>query len=68
MKAIVQRRYGSADVLDYADIDRPVLGDGDVLVRVRGSAFRAYVHPARAIDSVVRQQGLSLRSVRDTFV
>lgn len=34
MKAIVQDRYGSADVLRLRDIDRPELGDDDVLVRV----------------------------------
>jgi NADPH:quinone reductase-like Zn-dependent oxidoreductase len=34
MKAIVQDRYGSADVLRLRDIDRPELGNDDVLVRV----------------------------------
>ncbi|MGB9339273.1 MAG: NAD(P)-dependent alcohol dehydrogenase [Polyangiales bacterium] len=34
MKAIVQDRYGSVDVLRLQDIDRPELGDDDVLVRV----------------------------------
>ncbi|MGB5286440.1 MAG: NAD(P)-dependent alcohol dehydrogenase, partial [Polyangiales bacterium] len=34
MKAIVQDRYGSADVLRLRDIDKPELGDDDVLVRV----------------------------------
>ena len=37
MKAIVQDRYGSADVLELRDIDKPVLGDDDVLVRVRAA-------------------------------
>ena len=35
MKAIVQDTYGSADVLELRDIDRPALGDGAVLVRIR---------------------------------
>jgi NADPH:quinone reductase-like Zn-dependent oxidoreductase len=34
MKAIVQDNYGSADVLRLDDIDIPVVGDGDALVRV----------------------------------
>ncbi|WP_128374417.1 NAD(P)-dependent alcohol dehydrogenase [Streptomyces cavernae] len=34
MKAIVQDVYGSADVLEMRDIDRPSPGDGEVLVRV----------------------------------
>jgi NADPH:quinone reductase-like Zn-dependent oxidoreductase len=37
MKAIVQDVYGSADVLALSDIDIPVIGDGDVLVRVRAA-------------------------------
>lgn len=34
MKAIVQDRYGSADVLEFRDIEDPVVGEDDVLVRV----------------------------------
>ena len=34
MKAIVQERYGSTDVLELEDIDKPEIGDDDVLVRV----------------------------------
>lgn len=38
MKAIVQDRYGSADVLlELRDIDVPVVGEKDVLVRVRAA-------------------------------
>jgi NADPH:quinone reductase-like Zn-dependent oxidoreductase len=37
MKAIVQNTYGSADVLELRDIDIPVVGDADVLVRVRAA-------------------------------
>jgi NADPH:quinone reductase-like Zn-dependent oxidoreductase len=38
MKAIVQDRYGSGEVLELRDIDKPAIGDDDVLVRVRGAA------------------------------
>jgi NADPH:quinone reductase-like Zn-dependent oxidoreductase len=41
MRAVVQRRYGTPDVLEYTEIDMPPVGDGDVLVRVRAAA----VHP-----------------------
>ena len=34
MKAIVQDRYGSADVLEFRDIAVPEVGENDVLVRV----------------------------------
>lgn len=36
--------------------------------RVRGNPFRAYLHPTTAIDAAVQRQGLTPRSVRDTFV
>jgi NADPH:quinone reductase-like Zn-dependent oxidoreductase len=40
MKAIVQDRYGTADVLELKDIDEPVVGDNAVLLRVlAASAF-----------------------------
>jgi NADPH:quinone reductase-like Zn-dependent oxidoreductase len=38
MKAIVQDRYGSADVLEARDIDAPQIGDGEVLVRVHAAS------------------------------
>ena len=37
MKAIVQYEYGSADVLELTDIDRPVVEEGEVLVRVHAA-------------------------------
>jgi NADPH:quinone reductase-like Zn-dependent oxidoreductase len=37
MKAIVQDRYGSADVLDFSDIPVPAVGENDVLVRVHAA-------------------------------
>lgn len=37
MKAIVQDRYGSADVLEFRDIDEPKVGENDVLVRVHAA-------------------------------
>jgi len=37
MKAIVQDRYGSADVLEFRDIEDPVPGPEDVLLRVHAA-------------------------------
>jgi NADPH:quinone reductase-like Zn-dependent oxidoreductase len=37
MKAITQEKYGSADVLELRDIDDPVVGDMEVLVRVHAA-------------------------------
>lgn len=41
MKAIVQDVYGSPDVLELRDVDRPVVTDDDVLVRVHAAAVNA---------------------------
>jgi NADPH:quinone reductase-like Zn-dependent oxidoreductase len=37
MKAIVQDRYGSPDVLQLREVDTPVIGDDEVLVRVHAA-------------------------------
>jgi NADPH:quinone reductase-like Zn-dependent oxidoreductase len=42
MRAFVLRSYGSPDVLDLTDIDKPVPGDDEVLVRVRGTSVNPY--------------------------
>jgi NADPH:quinone reductase-like Zn-dependent oxidoreductase len=42
MKAMVQDTYGPADVLELRDIDKPRIGDKEVLVRVRAAG----VNPA----------------------
>ncbi len=41
MQAIVQERYGSPDVLVPRDIERPDIGDGEVLVHVRAASIHA---------------------------
>jgi NADPH:quinone reductase-like Zn-dependent oxidoreductase len=38
MRAVVQDTYGGPEVLKLAEVDLPVVGDGDVLVRVRAAA------------------------------
>jgi NADPH:quinone reductase-like Zn-dependent oxidoreductase len=37
MKAIVQDSYGSADVLQVRQVDKPQIAAGEVLVRVRAA-------------------------------
>jgi NADPH:quinone reductase-like Zn-dependent oxidoreductase len=39
MQAIVQDRYGSDEVLQAAEIDKPTIGDHEVLVRVRAASI-----------------------------
>ena len=41
MKAIVQRGFGSPDVLELRDIDTPIAGADSVLVRVRAASVNA---------------------------
>jgi NADPH:quinone reductase-like Zn-dependent oxidoreductase len=38
VKAVVQHKYGSPDVLALEEVDKPVAGDDGVLVRVRAAA------------------------------
>jgi len=41
MKAIVHNRYGSSEVLEYKEIDPPVVRDDDVLLRVHAASVNA---------------------------
>lgn len=41
MKAILRSRYGSPDVLEFADVSMPQVRDGDLLVRVRAASLNA---------------------------
>ena len=38
MKAIVYSQYGSPDVLQYEEIERPTAGDDQILIRIRAAA------------------------------
>ena len=39
MKAVLYRRYGGSEVLEYTDTERPVPGPGQVLVKVAATSF-----------------------------
>jgi NADPH:quinone reductase-like Zn-dependent oxidoreductase len=62
MKAIVQEKYGSPlDVLKLKDIDKPVLKDDEVLVRVRAASVHPDVwHVVRGMPYVLRLMGAGL--------
>ena len=55
MKAIAQDRYGAPDALELRDVDRPVVGDHDVLVRVQAASANPYdLHYMRGLPYIVR--------------
>jgi len=65
MKAIVFCEYGSADVLKFEDVEKPVPNDNQVLIKVRAAslnAFDAYV----IRDSWLGRLIFGLRKPRDT--
>lgn len=41
MKAIIQNKYGSPDILSMAEVSRPLIKDNQVLVRVYASSINA---------------------------
>ena len=62
MKAIVQDRYGSADVLELTDIDKPVVGGGEVLLRVHAaSAHIGDWHVMTGLPYLLRILGFGFR-------
>jgi NADPH:quinone reductase-like Zn-dependent oxidoreductase len=63
MKAVVQDTYGSADVLEVREIDKPVPEDNQVLVRVRAAGVDPGVwHLMTGLPYLVRVMGYGLRT------
>ena len=61
MKAIVQERYGSPDDLEVREVDKPVVGDDEVLVRVRAASIHPDVwHVVSGRPYVLRLMGAGL--------
>src|SRR4051794_9316484 len=55
MRAIVQDQYGSPDVLQLRDVDKPVVKDDEALVRVRAAAVNiGDWHLLRGVPYVMR--------------
>jgi NADPH:quinone reductase-like Zn-dependent oxidoreductase len=68
MKAIVCHEYGSPDVLELQDVDKPVVKDDEVLVRVRAASVNpADWHFMRGVPYVMRPQS-GLRKPKKNFV
>jgi NADPH:quinone reductase-like Zn-dependent oxidoreductase len=66
MKAIVQDTYGSPDVLELRDIDKPVVGEDDVLVRVHAAGVDQGVwHLMAGLPYLMRISGFGLRAPKN---
>ena len=62
MRAIVQNHYGSPDDLRLREIERPAVGDDEVLVRVRAASVHPDVwHVVSGRPFVLRLMGSGLR-------
>ncbi len=63
MKAIVQDTYGSADVLELRDIERPEVGDDEVRVRVHAAGVDPGVwHLMTGLPYLIRIVGYGFRA------
>lgn len=66
MKAIVQTKYGSSDVLELREVDQPAVREDRMLVRVRAASVHADVwHVMRGVPYVLRIMGAGLRAPKD---
>src|SRR5689334_16850144 len=69
MKAITREVYGSADVLRFSDVDRPSIGDDEVLIRVRAAGVGPEVwHVLTGRPYLVRLFGFGLRRPKDPLL
>jgi NADPH:quinone reductase-like Zn-dependent oxidoreductase len=66
MKAIVQNTYGSTDVLEFGDIDKPEIADDEVLVRVHAAGVdRGVWHVMAGLPYPLRLAGYGLRAPKN---
>jgi NADPH:quinone reductase-like Zn-dependent oxidoreductase len=62
MKAIVQDKYGSAEQLHLRELERPVIGAGEVLVQVRAAGLdRGVWHLMAGLPYLIRVVGYGFR-------
>ncbi len=69
MKAVVQNKYGSPDVLELTEVDKPAAKDDEVLVRVRAAGLNPHDwRILRADPSLPVRLAFGLRKPRRTIV
>src|SRR5215213_2027854 len=66
MEAIVRDTYGSPDVLELRDIDKPEIADGEVLLRVHAAGVdRGVWHVMTGLPYPIRLAGYGLRAPKN---
>ena len=69
MKAIVRDTYSSLDVLELRDIDKPEIGDEEVLVRVHAAGVgRDVWHVMTGLPYPIRLAGYGLRAPKNPVI
>ncbi|MDX6381844.1 MAG: hypothetical protein QOI57_2868, partial [Rubrobacteraceae bacterium] len=69
MKAIVQDTYGSPDVLELRDIDRPEIEDEEVLLGVHAAGVdRGVWHLMTGLPYPIRLAGYGLRAPKNPII
>src|SRR3954468_12005928 len=69
MKAIVRDTYGSPDVLELRDIDKPEIGDDEVLIRVHAAGVdRGVWHIMTGLPYPIRLAGYGLRAPKNPVI
>ena len=69
MKAVIREAYGSPEVLELRDIDRPGIGEGEVLVRVRAAGLdRGVWHIMTGLPYPIRLAGYGLRAPKNPVI
>jgi NADPH:quinone reductase-like Zn-dependent oxidoreductase len=69
MKAIVRYEYGSPDVLELREIDRPEIADDEALVRVQAAGVdRGVWHVMTGLPYPIRLAGYGLRAPKNPVI
>src|SRR5215217_6631426 len=69
MRAIVRYRYGSPDILQLRDIDRPEIADDEVLVHVHAAGVgREVWHVMTGLPYPIRLAGYGLRAPKNPVI
>src|ERR687884_891937 len=69
MRAVVRDAYGSVEILRLAEVDKPVAGDGEVLVRVHAAGVDQGVwHLMAGMPYVMRLAGFGVRAPKNPLL